>query len=124
MPKAAIEDPNLRERLVGLKLQRDELASEIAAYQQRLTAGESAITDERIARFSAILRDKLDHGPDELRQAYARLMMREVSVTNSEIRISGSKAVIAKAIASAPEGTPPAVLSFVREWCTRRDSNS
>ncbi|CAA2136783.1 hypothetical protein [Hyphomicrobium sp. ghe19] len=36
----AAEDPSLRERLVGLKVQRDELAVEIAELQKRVANGE------------------------------------------------------------------------------------
>lgn len=55
----------------------------------------------------------------EFRQAYARLAMREVTVTDKEIRISGSKAVLARAAAQGLDSAPPGVLSFVREWRTR-----
>ena len=39
------------------------------------------------------------------------------------IRISGSKAVLAQSAAAGVAKTTPAVLSFVREWCARQDSN-
>ena len=42
--------------------------------------------------------------------------MREVSVSDKEIRIIGSKAV-------RLGETPPGVLSFVREWRPRQDLN-
>jgi site-specific DNA recombinase len=70
-----------------------------------------------------LLRDKLHNGPPELKRAYARLLMDEVRVTDEEIRISGSKAVLARAASDGMEQATPAVLSFVREWRTRRDSN-
>ncbi|NGO62461.1 recombinase family protein [Rhizobium daejeonense] len=91
------EDPALKERLLGLKLQRDELAVEIKDLQQRLSSSEPEITAEKIERFAMLLRDKLANGTPEFRQAYARMVMREVSVRDDEIRISGSKAILAKA---------------------------
>ncbi|WP_210336484.1 hypothetical protein, partial [Rhodomicrobium vannielii] len=42
--------------------------------------------------------------------------MREVLVKDKEIRITGSKAILARAASGEPGQTPPAVLSFVREW--------
>ena len=117
------EDPSLKERLLGLKLQRDELAVEIADLQQRLSSNEPEITPEKIERFATLLRDKLLNGTPEFRQAYARMVMREVSVKDEQIRISGSKAILAKAASQGLGKTPPAVLSFVREWRTRQDSN-
>jgi site-specific DNA recombinase len=44
-------------------------------------------------------------------------------VNDREIRISGSKAVLARSAAAGLAKTTPAVLSFVREWCTQQDSN-
>lgn len=117
------EDPNLKERLVGLKVQRDELAQDIAELQKRTTSGEPAITPDKIEKLAALLREKLHNGPPELRQAYARLVMREVSVSDKEIRITGSKAVLARAATLGLGETPPGVLSFVREWRSRQDSN-
>lgn len=38
------EDPNLKERLVGLKVQRDELALDISGLQEQITSGEPVIT--------------------------------------------------------------------------------
>ena len=119
----AAEDPSLRERLVGLKVRRDELVRELADLQKRMTAGEPAITPEKIAAFGALLKDKLRNGPADLKQAYARLVLREVSVRDKEIRISGSKAVLARAASRGLDKTAPAVLSFVQEWRTRQDSN-
>ena len=117
------EDPNLKERLVGLKLQRDELAIEIAELQQRLSSNEPEITPEKIERFAALLRDRLLNGTPEFRQAYARIVMREVSLKDDEIRIRGSKAMLARAASQDVVKTPPAVLSFIRDWRTRQDSN-
>ncbi len=118
------EDPNLKERLLGLKLQRDELAADIADIQQRITSGEPEVTPEKIERFALLLHEKLVNGTPEFRQAYARLLMREVTVKDREIRISGSKAALARAASQGLGKTPPAVLSSVREWRTGKDSNS
>ena len=117
------EDPALRERLVALKLQRDESGKEAAEIQKRITSGAPTITSAKIIQVAELLRDKLYNGPPEFRQAYARLIMEEVSVTDEEIFISGSTEVLAQA-ASEGMGVPTtAVLSFVQEWRTREDSN-
>jgi site-specific DNA recombinase len=117
------EDPSLRERLIGHKLRRDELAKGAAELQRHIASGEPQITADKIDRVALLLRDKLSHGPAELRQAYARLVMEEVRVTGEEIRISGSKAVLARCAAADEIPAAPSVLSFVREWRTRQDSN-
>jgi site-specific DNA recombinase len=118
------EDPDLKERLLALKLQRDELAVEIADLQQCITSGEPEITPEKIERFVLLLHEKLVNVTHEFRQAYARLLMPEVTVKQREIRITGSKAALVRAASPGLGKTPPAVLSFVREWRTGKDSNS
>ena len=119
----AAEDPSLGGQLVGLKVQRDELAEEIAAQPKRMSGGEPAITPEKVAMFAALLKDKLQNGPSDLKQAYARLAVHEVCVKDKEIRISGSKAVLAQAAARGLDKAAPAVLSFVREWRARDDED-
>jgi len=49
--------------------------------------------------------------------------MDKVSVSEEEIRISGWKAVLARAASEDADMPAPAVLSFVREWRAREDSN-
>ena len=113
----------MRERLVGLKLQRDRIAKEIGELQNRMASSTPTITPEKVARVGGLLRDKLFEGPPEFRQAYARLLMDEVRVTDVEIRISGSKSVLARCAADASVEPAPKVLSFVQEWRARQDSN-
>ncbi|MFJ7352771.1 recombinase family protein [Phyllobacterium sp. NPDC097923] len=117
------EDPNLKVRLLGLKLQRDDLSIEIKELQERLSSNQAEITPERIEQFAKLLRAQLENGSAEFRQAYVRILMQEVRVTKKEIRISGSKSILAKAASHDIGAAPPAVLSFVREWRTRQDSN-
>ena len=117
------EDPAMRERLVGLKLQRDQIAREIGELQNRMASSTPTITPEKVARVGGLLRDKLYEGAPEFRQAYARLLMDEVRVTDEEIHISGSKSVLARCTAQGVAEPVPKVLSFVQEWRARQDSN-
>lgn len=117
------EDASMRERLVNLRFRRDELTEQISDLTRRLTMAEPVITPKKIEKLALLLREKLHHGSPDLRQAYARLLLSEVRVDDREIRISGSKAVLARSAAGGVAKTTPAVLSFVREWRTRQDSN-
>ena len=117
------DDPSMRERLIGLKLRRDELAAEIADLNRRSSDSAPTITREKIEKFASLLRDKLNNGMPELKQAYARLVMTEVTVRDKEIRIRGSRRVLAKAASQGVTGKSPAVLSFVREWYAQGESN-
>ena len=107
------EDASMRERLVNLRFRRDELADQIADLTRRLAMAEPVITPEKIEKVALLLREKLYSGPPDLRQAYARLLLNEVRVDDREIRISGSKAVLARTAAGGVAKTTPAVLSFV-----------
>ena len=49
------------------------------------------------------MRQKLHEEPPDLRQAHARLPLNEVTVSDQEISISGSKAVLAKAASQDAE---------------------
>ena len=117
------EDPAMRERLVALKLQRDQIAKEIGELQNRMASSTPTITPEKVARAGGLLRDKLHERSPEFRQAYARLLLDEVRVTDEEIRISGSKSVLARCATEGVAEPVPKVLSFVQEWRARRDSN-
>ena len=116
-------DPALRERLTGLRLQRDELAREVSEQQKRLADGTPQLTPAKIKAVGSLLRDKLFEGPPELRQAYARLLLSEVAVTSSEIKITGSKSVLARCASTELDEAAPVVLSFVQKWRARQDSN-
>lgn len=61
---------------------------------------------------TALEREKLPHGSPDLRQAYVRLLPSAVRVNDREIRISGSKAVLAWSAAGGVAKTTPAVFSF------------
>jgi site-specific DNA recombinase len=117
-------DSTIRDLLVGLKLQRDEHARDILDWQRRLLQGDPGITPEKVERLAVLLKDKLYSGEPELLQSYARLMMQEVRVAHDEIRISGSKSVLARCATEGIGKTSPAVLSFAQEWRALRDSNS
>ena len=117
------EDPDLRERLVALKIKRDGLGRQISDLQKQIASAETSITPEKIEKVAVLLRDKLHGGPVEMRQEYARMMIQDVRVTKSEIRISGSEGALARAASCDTQMPSPAVLSFVREWRARKDSN-
>ena len=117
------EDGLFRERLVALKIKRDELLAQVTEVQKRSATAPPTITPDKIVKISQLLQDNLKHGPAEFRQSYARLIIGEVRATDDEICISGSKAVLAKVAENDGPHAPATVLSFVREWRTRQDSN-
>ena len=81
-------------------MRRAESTRDAGDLQRHIASGEPQITLDKIGKVAVLLRDKLRHGPPELRQAYAQLVMDEVSVSDEEIRISGSKSVLARCAAA------------------------
>jgi site-specific DNA recombinase len=117
------DDPALKDRLISLKLRRNEAGQALADYQKRLSTKEPEITPEKIQRVANILKDKLYNGSPDLRQAYARLLINDVTVSEQEIRISGSKTALARFVSGSQSLDAPEVLSFDRDWWAGRDSN-
>ena len=98
------EDTSMRERAAGQpRFRNDELADQLFDLNRGLAIAEPTITPEKIERL--------------------QLLVNKVRVDDREIHISGSKAVLARSAAGGLV-TPPAVLSFVREWRTRQACNN
>lgn len=113
-----LEDPELRQRLIDLKFRRDELGDEITAINRRMADAAPQITSEKVRALSDLLRKNLRSEDAHFRQAYARLLLKEVRVSDDDIHLSGPKDRLAHNAAGFDGLTPPAVLSFVRKWRT------
>ena len=118
------EDPAMRERLVGLKLQRDQIAKEIGGPAEPDGVGDPDDHPGKGRRVGGLLRDKLYEGPAGvaagLRPAAAW------TKSGSPMRKSASAARNPFWRRCALEGVAepaPKVLSFVQEWRARQDSN-
>lgn len=122
-PTRFASDPALRERMIALRFRRDELAAEITALSQRLASADPTITPEKVSRLGMLLIKQVHRGEPELRQAYARLLLDEVVVNDGRIVICGSKSVLARMASAASDDSAESVLSFVRKWRARQDSN-
>ncbi|MCC5983840.1 MAG: recombinase family protein [Rhodobacteraceae bacterium] len=118
-----LEDPELRQRLIDLKFRRDELSDEITAMSRRMTEAAPQITVEKVRALSELLRNSFRSEDPAFRQAYARLLLDEVRVSDNDIRLSGSKDRLAQKAASGRGVAPPEVPTLVRKWRARKDSN-
>jgi len=82
--------PELRERLVALRPQKSELGRDISRLQDNLQTGELELSPEKLKTLSMEMRKRLAKGPPELRQAYMRLLLENVTVDHDSIRLEGS----------------------------------
>lgn len=117
------DDPTLSVRMSKLRLQRDELDQDIKRAQLDPGPGLSALKPERLAKLCAEMRKRFADGPPELRQAYMRLFLEKAEIDGAEARLTGSKALLAKFVETGGVFSVPEVLTYVREWRPREDSN-
>ena len=119
-----LDDPALRERINAAKQARDIAADEVKLLEASASTGSMRITPEKISRFADLLRAALTNPDPAFRKTYLRLFVERVVVGDSEIRMQGPTAALAKA-ATLDELPPAAAMvpSFVREWRPVGDSN-
>ena len=118
-----LDDPALAERFRQHKAKRARLSDAITLASTASRTGPLSITPAKLDRLAGAMRDALKTGPIEFRRAYLRMFVHRIVVSRREVRISGPKAALAKAASSDVPTPGPEVLSFVREWRPRRDSN-
>ena len=118
------DDPLLGERVAQIKLQRQETQDRITLLERELNTQAYQLTPEKIVTFGTLLREQLKNGSVEFRKAYLNLFIDRIEVDDSEIRIRGPVAALAGGASGKLPKPSDAVPSYVREWRTRRDSNS
>lgn len=116
------KDPEFAKRMSDRRNEKARLDSTISGLEQQIIRGAKRITPEIVDRFGAIVAAKLRGDDPVLRKAYVRLLVDRVEVDESEIRITGSKAALERAVLDrhVAAGRVP---SFDREWCPWPDSN-
>ncbi len=117
-----IRDPQLVERLAAHNARLGALKVEIKSLQRQLVSPARKITPEIITRFGNLMRERLRDENPALRQGYVRMLVGEVVIDSENVVIRGSKKALEHAV-FAGEHARDGVLTFIREWRTRQDSN-
>ena len=115
-------DTELKQRVLSLKQERD-VAQAALDRMASLTRSSAAITPARLEAFSQLMCQKLDAADVQARKAYLRSVIAQIEVGDGKIRVFSDKAALAAA-ATGQTGGRQNVRGFVRDWRTRRDSNS
>lgn len=115
--------PELRDRLVSLRLQKAELERDIGRLRQNLEGGQAELSPKKLQALALQMRQRLSEGPPDLRQAYMRLLLDRVTIDHHSIRLEGSPVILEKLANRGLSKSTPEVLSFVQEWRPQRDSN-
>jgi site-specific DNA recombinase len=95
----------------------------IARLQENIQTGQTNLSPQKFTTLSLEIRRRLADGPPELRQAYMRLLLDQVTVDHHSVRLEGSPAILEKLASRGLPNSSPEVLSFVQEWRPLRDSN-
>ena len=116
-------DPEFANRLVENRSAVATLTARIEVLESQLARGSRKITPEVLEKFSRQLREKLHDEDPTLRKAYLRMLVDRVEVSNEQILIRGSKAVLERGIARGAPRLEGAVPIFDQRWCPWPDSN-
>ena len=118
------DDPILAERVAQIRLHRRETLERIDLLERELRLPGNQLSAEKVAACGMLLREQLRKGEPAFRKAYLNLLIDRVEVDDAEIRIRGPKSALAAAASGILPKPSDGVPSYVREWRTRRDSNS
>ena len=118
-----VGDPALAERLKALKTKRSSLQSQISTTSATEPAQKHRLTEAKLNKLSVAIRSALRDQPPEMRKAYLKLFVDNVTISKEEIRVSGPKGMLAKAAMNDLPDMPGEVITFVREWRPVGDSN-
>ncbi len=123
---ADLDDPALKERIVGLKVIRDQSKLDAERAEAMLdSAGQKAISPAMIRRFSEAARERMRLEGGGYRRDHLRALAQRVEVADDEIRIMGSKTDLLRVL-SAAQGGKSAAIGVPRgglKWRRERDSN-
>ncbi|MFM7344237.1 MAG: recombinase family protein [Tagaea sp.] len=118
-----MDDPSLKPRLEALKARRMRIAEERRSVERAVMPLAADLDDATLGRIAAAVAARLRDGDPRIRQAYARAFIGSVRVDRETVRVEGpNDSLSGIACGGAPEGVRE-VLSFVREWRPREESN-
>jgi site-specific DNA recombinase len=123
---ANLDDPELKERISGLKATRDQARVDADRASAMLdNSSRKSISPQMLSKFARTARERMRMEGGGYRRDHFRALAQRVEVDTGEVRIMGSKSNLLQTLATgAGTGTKlGAVPSFVPKWCARQDSN-
>ena len=123
---AALDDPELKQRISGLKAIRDQARVDAERVTEALaSSGQQSITPVMVQKFASRARERMCVDGGGYRRDHLRAVAQRVEVDDREVRIMGSKSNLLQtltatsSVATAAQGVP----SFVPKWRRGWDSN-
>jgi DNA invertase Pin-like site-specific DNA recombinase len=112
-----------RQTLSGLERDREEHLRLVSSLEQRRVVPSHLLNRKKLERFAAAMSCKFHAKDNSLRKAYVRQFVDRIEVDDGEVRIFGSKAALAKAVAHPDSALTTGVPNFERGWWAHKDSN-
>ena len=116
-------DDLLKERITALKSDRDQSREALARAKGNMKA-KSEVTEDAVARFGELMRQRIQEADTPARKAWLRAIIDRIEVDAGTIRMFGRKDVLEQCnmAGSSPTSTAaPRVRTFVPEWRARKD---
>ncbi len=123
---ADLDDPALKERIVGLKAIRGQAQADAERAQAMAeSAGQQAITPAMVQKFAMTAQERIRIDGGGYRREHLRALAQRVEVADKEVRIMGSKGDLLRTLAAASgvKSATPGVRSSVLNWRRGGDSN-
>ena len=114
-------DDLLKERITALKNDRDRSREALSRAKGNVKA-KSEVTEDAVAKFGDLMRQKLQEGDTPARKAWLTSIVDRIEVDEGAIRLFGRKDVLEQCI-MAGTTTSRGVRTFVPKWRARKDSN-
>ena len=122
---ADLDDPALKDRIVGLKAIRDQTRADAERASVMLeSSSQQAITPQMVRKFARTARERMRIKGGGYRRDHLRALAQRVEVADREVRIMGSKDNLLRTL-TAVNGVRMAgvVPTSVPKWRRERDSN-
>ena len=123
---ADLSDPDLKERIAGLKAIRDQAQADTVRAKAMLeSAAQQPITTTALRKFAATARKRMRIEGGGYRRDHLRALAQRVEVDDREVRIMGSKSDLLRTLAaiSGVKSATGGVRSSVLDWRKGWDSN-
>ena len=117
-------DDLLKDRISALKNDRDRTREALARARGNVQAKAEVTeeTEETVAKFSELMRQKLQEGETPAREAWLTTIVDRIEVDDGIIRLFGRKDVLEQCVIAGATGHQ-GVRTFVPKWCPLRESN-
>jgi len=123
---ADLDDPALKDRVVGLKAIRDQTRADAERAAAMLeSSSQQSITPQMVQRFASTARERIRIDGGGYRGDHLRALAQRVEAADREVRIVGSISNLLQALAAASGVKPatPGARSSVLKWRAMNDSD-